>query len=87
MFLHYQQVFFYCLCQLLVSIGGKMINFSKIFLLNELSRLKKENEKLFNENIELRNELKDTRHSRFKLASKLEDLNNYIAFLEVKLRG
>ena len=64
-----------------------MINFSKIFLLNELSRLKKENEKLFNENIELRNELKDTRRSRFKLASKLEDLNNYIAFLEVKLRG
>ena len=64
-----------------------MINFSKIFLLNELSRLKKENEKLFNENIELRNELKDTRSSRFKLASKLEDLNNYIAFLEIKLRG
>ena len=64
-----------------------MINFSEFFLLNELSRLKKENEKLFNENIELRNELKDTRRSRFKLASKLEDLNNYIAFLEVKLRG
>ena len=71
----------------LVSIGGKMINFSEIFLLNELSRLKKENEKLFNKNIELRNELKDTRCSRFKLASKLEALNNYIAFLEVKLRG
>ena len=66
---------------------GKMIDFSKFFLLNELSRLKKENEKLFNENTELRNELKDTRRSRFKLASKLEDLNNYIAFLEVKLRG
>ena len=64
-----------------------MINFSKIFLLNELSRLKKENEKLFNENIELRNELKDSKNSRFKLASKLEDLNNYIAFLEIKLRG
>ena len=64
-----------------------MINFSNFFLLNELSRLKKENEKLFNENIELRNELKDTRSSRFKLASKLEDLSNYIAFLEVKLRG
>ena len=64
-----------------------MINFSKNFLLNELSRLKKENEKLFNENIELRNALNDSRHSRFKLASKLEDLNNYITFLEVKLRG
>ena len=64
-----------------------MINFSKKFLLNEVSRLKKENEKLFNENIELRNELKDSKHSRFKLASKLEDLNNYITFLEVKIRG
>ena len=52
-----------------------MINFSKNFLLNELSRLKKENEKLFNENIELRNELKDTRYSRFKLASKKEASN------------
>ena len=64
-----------------------MINFSKNFLLNELLRLKKENEKLFNENIELRNELKDSRNSRFKLASKLENLNNYITFLEVKIRG
>ena len=62
-----------------------MIKFTKIFLLNELSRLKKENEKLFNENIELRNELKNSRNSRFKLASKLEDLNNYITFLEVKI--
>ena len=64
-----------------------MINFSDFFLLNELSRLKEENKKLFNENIELRNELNDCRHSRFKLASKLESLNNYITFLEVKLRG
>ena len=64
-----------------------MINFSDFFLLNELSRLKEENKKLFNENIELRNELNDSRHSRFKLASKLEDLNNYITFLEVKIRG
>ena len=64
-----------------------MINFSDFFLLNELSRLKEENKKLFNENIELRNELKDSRNSRFKLASKLESLNNYITFLEVKLRG
>ena len=64
-----------------------MINFSDFFLLNELSRLKEENKKLFNENIELRNELNDCRHSRFKLASKLENLNNYITFLEVKLRG
>lgn len=64
-----------------------MINFTKNFLLNELSRLKKENEKLFNENIELRNELKNSRCSSFKLASKLEDLNNYITFLEVKIRG
>ena len=64
-----------------------MINFTKNFLLNELLRLKEENEKLFNENIELRNELKKSRNSRFKLASKLEDLNNYITFLEVKIRG
>ena len=64
-----------------------MINFSDFFLLNELSRLKEENEKLFNENIELRNELKDSMRRRFELASKLEDLNNYITFLEVKMRG
>ena len=40
-----------------------------------------------NENIKLRNELKDTRNSRFKLVSKLEALNNYITFLEIKIRG
>lgn len=56
-------------------------------ILVEILKLKEENKKLFNENIELRNELNDCRHSRFKLASKLENLNNYITFLEVKLRG
>ena len=69
-----------------------MINFSKIFLINEVSRLKKENEKLFsknielsNENIELRDKLEDSINDRFELTCKLENINNYIAVLENKL--
>ena len=61
------------------------MNYTKKVLLSEVEALKKENEILRNKNQELENKLNVTKKQNFKLSSKLENVNNYLASLERKI--
>ena len=61
------------------------MNYAKKVLLSEVEALKKENEILRNKNQELENKLNVTKKQNFKLSSKLENVNNYLASLERKI--
>ena len=67
--------------------GGKMILLSRFIYDEEIRKLKQENKKLREENLNLKNRLEDSINNEFELAFKLEAINNYITVLETKLRG
>ena len=64
-----------------------MIFLSRFIYDEEIKNLRQEIKKLKEENLNLKNRLEDSMNNEFELAFKLEAINNYIAFLELKIRG
>ena len=70
----------------LVSTGVKMILLSRFIYDEEIRNLRQEIKKLREENLNLKNRLEDSINDRFELTCKLKNINNYIIFLEGKLK-
>ena len=64
-----------------------MMLLSRFIYDEEIKKLRQEIKNLREENLNLKNRLEDSMNNEFELAFKLEAINNYIAFLEVKTRG